>query len=74
MRRVGILIGVKHTPQVPSCGICPTGGQHINGCKDVLSTEELWTKYFQRIDKMWGRDFEVMPWVDLNESFLFLRG
>ena len=27
------------------------GDNKINGCKDVLNTEDLWTKYFQRIDK-----------------------
>ncbi len=72
--RVGILIRVEYTPQVPSFGVCPTGGQEINGCKDVLNAEELWTKYFQRIDERWGHNFEVMPWVDLDESFSFLRG
>ncbi len=51
LRKVGILIGVEHTPQVPSSGVCPTGGQQISNCKDVLNAEELWTKYFQRIAK-----------------------
>ena len=74
LQRMGILIGVEHTPQILSSGVCPTGGQQINGCKDVLNAEELWTKYFQRIDEQWGHDFEVLPWVDLNEKFLFLRG
>ena len=49
------------------------GDNNLNDCKDVHHVEEMWTKYFRRIDERWDHDFEVTRWGDLDENFLFLH-
>ncbi len=48
---------ILHKPRVPA--FVQPGDNNITDCNDVLNAEELWTKYFRRIDGRWDHDFEV---------------
>ena len=63
---------ILHKSRVPA--FVQPGDNNINDCNDVLNAEELWTKYFRRIDKRWDHDFEVTRCGDLIESVSFLWG
>ena len=49
------------------------GDNDLNDCEDVQHAEEMWTKYFRRIDERWDHDFEVTRWGDLDKNFSFLH-
>jgi hypothetical protein len=63
---------ILHKSRVPA--FVQPGDNNINDCNDVLNAEELWTKYFRRIDERWDHDFEVTRCGDLIESVSFLWG
>jgi hypothetical protein len=63
-------LNILHKSRVPV--FVQPGDNNINDYNDVLNAEELWTKYFRRIDERWDHDFEVTQWGDLIESISFL--
>jgi hypothetical protein len=50
------------------------GDNSINNCDEVLNAEELWKKYFWRIDERWDHDFEVTRWETSTRASRSCRG